>query len=52
MFQPKSDVAAPGKGKDAPKDAGKGAAKGATPVPAEPSLTLKPAGELAPSAVK
>lgn len=64
MFQPKSDLPLPGRGKDsgkdggkdagkdggkdAPKDAAKGAAKGAPPAAAEPPTTLKPAGELAP----
>ena len=52
MFQPKSDLPLPGRGKDggkdAPKDAAKGTAKGATPAAAEPPTTLKPAGELAP----
>jgi lipopolysaccharide export system protein LptA len=52
MFQPKSDLAPPGKGKDAPKDAGKGAAKDPAPAAPEPPLTLKPTGELAPPAAK
>lgn len=52
MFQPKSDLALPGKDKDAPKDAGKGAAKGQAPSASEAPLTLKPAGELTPPAAK
>jgi lipopolysaccharide export system protein LptA len=52
MFQPQSDLAPPGRAKDAAKDAGKGAAKGAAPAAPEPPLTLKPAGELAPPAAK
>jgi lipopolysaccharide export system protein LptA len=52
MFQPKSDLPAPGKSKDGAKDAGKGGAKGATPAAAEPPVTLKPAGDLAPPAAK
>jgi lipopolysaccharide export system protein LptA len=52
MFQPKSDMALPGKGKEGPKDAAKGPAKGATPAAPEPPVTLKPAGELAPPAAK
>ncbi len=53
MFQPRSDLALPGRDKDAPKDAKdapKGSAK-AAPAP-EPPVTLKPAGELAPPAAK
>ena len=57
VFQPKSDTlpgkaADPAKGaaKDAPKDAAKAAAKGA--MPDGPAVTLKPAGDLAPSPAK
>jgi len=52
MFQPKSDLTLPGKGKDGPKDAAKGAAKSATPAASEPPVTLKPAGDLAPPPAK
>ena len=52
MFQPKSDLPAPGKSKDGAKDAGKSGAKGAAPAAAEPPVTLKPAGDLAPPAAK
>ncbi len=52
MFQPKSELGLPGKGKDNPKDAGKSAAKAAPPPVTEPPVTLKPAGELTPPAVK
>jgi len=48
MFQPKSDLALPGKAKDGGKDAPKAPAKGAPPAAAEPPISLKPAGELAP----
>jgi hypothetical protein len=59
MFQPKSE-ALPGKGKDGAKDAakeaaaaaGKPATKSAPPAASEPSVTLTPAGELAPPPVK
>jgi len=52
MFQPKSDLALPGKGKDAAKDAAKGAGKAAPPAGPEPPVTLKPAGDLAPPTAK
>jgi len=52
MFQPKSDLPAPGKSKDGAKDAGKPAAKGTAPAAAEPPVTLKPAGDLAPPTAK
>jgi lipopolysaccharide export system protein LptA len=52
MFQPKSDLALPGKGKDAAKDAAKGAGKAAPPAAPEPPVTLKPAGDLAPPTAK
>jgi lipopolysaccharide export system protein LptA len=60
QFQPKSDTAVVGKGKDAPKDADKAAAKDAGKSPAdassaatpEPPVLLKPAGELAPPPTK
>ena len=56
MFQPKSETPVEGKGKDAKKDTDKAGAKdsgksGAAASPAaaaEPSVVLKPAGELAP----
>jgi len=58
MFQPKSETP-PGKGKDGAKDAakdgaagGRPAAKPASPAAGEPSVTLKPAGELAPPPAK
>jgi len=50
MFQPKSDAAPQGKGSGGTKDAGKSAAKPAPP--AEPAVTLKPAGQLAPPPTK
>ncbi len=55
MFQPKSETPPPGKGKDSAKDAGKDgkpATKPQTPPAAEPPVTLKPAGELAPPPTK
>jgi lipopolysaccharide export system protein LptA len=59
MFQPKSE-ALPGKGKDGARDAakdtaaaaGKSATKSAPSAASEPSVTLKPAGELAPPPAK
>jgi lipopolysaccharide export system protein LptA len=55
MFQPKSEAPPPGKGKDGAKDGARNAKPTAsTPPPgaAEPPVTLKPAGELAPSPTK
>jgi len=52
MFQPKSDLTLPGKGKDAAKEPAKGAGKAAPPAAPEPPVTLKPAGDLAPPTAK
>jgi hypothetical protein len=48
MFQPKSELPAPGKPKDGAKDPGKVGAQGASSTGTEAPVTLKPAGDLAP----
>lgn len=52
MFQPRSDLALPGRDKEAKKEGAKDAAKGEAPAPPAPPVTLKPAGELAPPATR
>jgi len=52
MFQPRSDLSTPGKAKDGAKDTGKAGAKPRVPAAPEPTVTLQPAGDLAPPAAK